>query len=92
MSQAITPEAILTEPVDSKYRLSPEQVHYFDTFGYIKLPGLFREDIDAIVAGFEDLFGNAQQPVWETQEALHGDQRRVIIPGFIEQAPRLRYL
>ncbi|MDZ7783049.1 MAG: phytanoyl-CoA dioxygenase family protein [Halioglobus sp.] len=29
------------------------------------------------------------QPVWETKEQLHGDQRRMIIPGFIEQSPRL---
>src|SRR6056297_323510 len=92
MSQVITPEAILTRPVDRKHLLSPEQVHYFDTFGYLKLPGLFLEDIDEIVAGFEDLFGNEDQPVWETQESLHGDERRVIIPGFIEQAPRLAHL
>ncbi|MEM9257393.1 MAG: phytanoyl-CoA dioxygenase family protein [Pseudomonadota bacterium] len=89
MSQAITPDQAAPGTVDSKYLLSEQQIHYFDTFGYLKLPGLFADDIDEIIAGFEDLFGNDEQPVWETQEALHGDERRVIIPGFIEQAPRL---
>lgn len=81
-----------TEPttaVDSKYLLSPQQIHFFETFGYLKLPGLMADEIDNIIGGFEDLFGNEDQPVWETREALHGDQKRVIIPGFIEQSPRL---
>lgn len=91
MSQAITPEQGQAA-VDSRFLLSPQQIHYFDTFGYLKIPGLFAEDIDRIIAGFEELFGNEEQPVWETKEALHGDQRRVIIPGFIEQAPGLKHL
>lgn len=76
-------------PVDSKYLLSPQQIHFFETFGFLKLPGLFADDIDDITRGFEELFGNEEQPVWETQEALHGDQRRLIIPGFIEQSEKL---
>ena len=75
--------------VDEKYLLSPQQVNFFNTFGFLKLPGLFADDIDNIVAGFEYLFGNDEQPVWETHEALHGDERRLIIPGFIEQSPKL---
>lgn len=73
----------------SSYCLSPAQIHFFDTFGYLKIPGLFKQDIASITAGFEELFGNEEQPVWETHESLHGDERRVIIPGFIEQSPRL---
>lgn len=89
MSQAITSHAGATPVVDSRFLLSPQQVHFFDTFGFLKIPGLFASDIQHIVEGFEDLFGNEDQPVWETQEALHGNQRRVIIPGFIEQSPKL---
>lgn len=89
MSQAMTSDQAITTPVDSKYLLSPQQIHFFETFGFLKLPGLFADDIDEIIGGFEDLFGNEDQPVWETKEALHGDERRVIIPGFIEQSPRL---
>jgi Phytanoyl-CoA dioxygenase (PhyH) len=87
MSQVVTSQA--SAPVASQYLLSPQQIHFFETFGFLKIPGLFAPDIDDIIGGFEDLFGNRDQPVWETKEALHGDERRVIIPGFIEQSPRL---
>jgi hypothetical protein len=89
MSQVMTSSPDNTALVDSRYLLSPQQVHFFETFGFLKLPGLFANDITEIIGGFEDLFGNKDQPVWETKEALHGDARRVIIPGFIEQSPRL---
>ena len=89
MSQAVTTDPGVTTTAASQYTLSPQQIHFFETFGFLKIPGLFANDIDEIVAGFEDLFGNKDQPVWETKEALHGDARRVIIPGFIEQSPRL---
>ncbi|GAB5445133.1 phytanoyl-CoA dioxygenase family protein [Gymnodinialimonas sp.] len=83
------PSPAAAGPIDGKHLLSPQQIHYFETFGYLKLPGLFRDDFSSIVDGFEHLFGNEEQPVWETREALHGDERRVIIPGFIEQSPLL---
>lgn len=89
MSQAMISQPGETAVVNSQYLLSPQQIHFFDTFGFLKIPGLFAKDIDEIIGGFEDLFGNKDQPVWETNEALHGDERRVIIPGFIEQSPRL---
>jgi hypothetical protein len=89
MSEAMTADTAI---VDSQYLLTPQQIHFFDTFGFLKLSGLFADDIDEIIGGFEDLFGNEDQPVWETKEALHGDEKRLIIPGFIEQSPRLAYL
>lgn len=87
MSQAL---ASTTAAVDSRYLLSPQQIHFFETFGFLKIPGLFADDIDEIVDAFEELFD--KQPVWETKEALHGDEKRLIIPGFIEQSPRLSRL
>lgn len=85
MSQALTSEA--GAAADERYMLSPQQIHFFETFGFVKLPGLFADDIDEIIAGFEETFDS--QPVWETNEALHGDEKRLIIPGFIEQSDRL---
>jgi hypothetical protein len=89
MSEAMTADTAI---VDSQYLLTPQQIHFFETFGFLKIPGLFADDINEIIAGFEDLFGNEDQPVWETAEALHGDEKRLIIPGFIEQSPRLAHL
>lgn len=76
-------------PVDTQHLLSPQQIHFFETFGYLKLPGLFADDIDEITRGFEDVFTRKDQPIWETSEALHGDEKRMIIPGFIEQSDTL---
>lgn len=89
MSQSISVEQEDHAPVDSQHLLSPQQIHFFETFGFLKIPGLFADDIDNIIRGFEDIFGNEDQPVWETHNPLHGEERRVIIPGFIEQSPRL---
>jgi hypothetical protein len=89
MSEALGSPLGDKDLVDSQYLLTPQQVHFFETFGFLKIPGLFSDDIDNIICGFEDLFGDKDQLVWETKEALHGDARRVIIPGFIEQSPRL---
>jgi hypothetical protein len=90
MSQALTTPAGEAAAVDSRYLLSPQQIHFFETFGFLKVPGLFADDIDEIIHAFEELFD--KQPVWETKEALHGDEKRLIIPGFIEQSPRLSLL
>jgi len=89
MSHVMTSQPGATAQVASEYLLTPQQIHFFETFGFLKISGLFAPDIDDIVGGFEDIFGDQNQPVWETKVALHGDARRVIIPGFIEQSPRL---
>ena len=78
-----------SEAAASQYLLSPQQIHFFETFGFLKISGLFTEDIDEIIRGFEELFNREDQPIWETSEALHGEEKRMIIPGFIEQSPTL---
>jgi ectoine hydroxylase-related dioxygenase (phytanoyl-CoA dioxygenase family) len=72
--------------------LTAQQVRYFETFGYLKLPGLFRGDIDEIVAGFEDVFAADGHPRMDYYHSLHGDQRRSIIPQFVTKNPRLAQL
>jgi hypothetical protein len=79
-----------TDVAADAHRLSAQQVAFFDAFGFVKLTGLFAEDVDRLVAGFEEIFTN--HPVWETTDSLHFDQRRVIIPGFIENSELLRGL
>jgi len=69
------------------FELSPQEIAYFQTFGFLRIPGLFAADIGRITDGFERIF--ADQPIWETHESLHLDQRRLIIPGFIEKDPEL---
>jgi hypothetical protein len=70
--------------------LTPQQLTYFDTFGFLHLPGVFRDDVDRLVDGFEEIF--AANPTMDTNEKLHFDQQRRIIPGFIEKSDKLRTL
>jgi hypothetical protein len=87
MSQAV---AETTADRGDAFRLSPQQVAYFNTFGFLKIPGLFAPDFDEIVAGFEEIF--AETPSIETHEFLHFDDERRIILKFIDQNPKLASL
>ena len=71
--------------------LETQQRNYFETFGFLKVPGLFREDIDEIIAGFEEVFVS-EHPRMETYVPLHGEQRRSIVMQFVEKSPRLSRL
>jgi hypothetical protein len=72
--------------------VSPQQKAYFDTFGFVVLPGLFADDAPRITAGFEEVFANEGNPRMETFEELHLEQRRVIIPQFVTRTPNLSWL
>lgn len=74
------------------FRLSPQQVSYFNTFGFLLLRGLFCDDIDRITAGFERVFADPDHEHWEMYGSLHGEQRRVIVAGFIDKDEELRRL
>ena len=70
--------------------LTIEQVNFFETFGFLKLPGVFADDIEEITAGFEKIFANHEN--WELTEDIHLNQPRRIILDILEQsedAPKL---
>jgi Phytanoyl-CoA dioxygenase (PhyH) len=71
--------------------LTSQQTNFFDTFGFIKLPGLFRKDIEELSVGFEEAIA-ADSARFETYEPLHGEKRRLIIPRFVDSNPRLAFL
>ena len=66
--------------------LTPAQLQFFDTFGYLSLPGLLADVIDEITTAFEQ--------VWEDRGGghhgqLHDEKQRSCIVPFIDQHPRL---
>ena len=69
--------------------LTEQQVRFFETFGYIGLPGLLADRIDEIIGEFEG--------VWESRGGGHagsphdGKRRSCIVP-FIDQSERLASL
>jgi Phytanoyl-CoA dioxygenase (PhyH) len=72
------------------HRLSQKQLAFFETFGFVRLPGLFAPDVDRLVDGFEEVFDGNES--WDTNEALHFNERRRIIPLFIDRTERLSWL
>jgi hypothetical protein len=72
--------------------LTQPQVAFFETFGYLRLPGLFADDVGPIIEGFEAVFAAEGHPRMEYYADLHGGERRVIIPAFITKNERLSQL
>jgi hypothetical protein len=76
------------EPV-ADLRLTAEQHRFFDTFGYLRLPGLIADRIDRVIAEFER--------VWAERGGGHGGRphdgkgRSCIFP-FIDQSEELSTL
>lgn len=67
-------------------QLAEQQVSFFQTFGFLKFPGLFAGDIDQITGAFEDIWagrggGHAGKP--------HDGKARSAIVPFIDQHERL---
>ena len=62
-------------------RLNQQQLNFFDTFGYLALPGLMADCIDEIIDDFEQ--------VWAERGGGHDGQRRSCIVPFIDQHERL---
>lgn len=81
------------EPLDVTVpsALTPQQRNYFETFGFLVLPGLLLDDIDRICEGFDDVF--ASRPVSEYRHALHfHDLRELVCPAFIDSSEKLSWL
>jgi ectoine hydroxylase-related dioxygenase (phytanoyl-CoA dioxygenase family) len=87
VTQQGTSDAVLPPPEERGGTLSPGQIRYFETFGFLVLPGLFAADVDRLVTGFEEVFANHQR--WETHERLHFNETRMIIPSFVKKSPLL---
>ena len=62
-------------------KLSPQQLQFFGTFGYLHFPGLMKEEVGWIIEEFEAIFAASGQE-------HDGTQRSCIVP-FIDQRERL---
>jgi hypothetical protein len=88
---------------DAEYQLTDQQVRYFETFGFLRIPGLFADEIGEITAGFDDVFGTKAlleylglveepTPWFETAFDLHFGRRRITVPSITDYSERLRFL
>lgn len=71
------------------FALRPEQVRFFDAFGFLKLPGLFREEIGHITECFEALMERRAADVTDFIHDAHYDNPRKLLFNFIDSDPYL---
>jgi hypothetical protein len=90
----------LHEPsaVAGAFNLSRQQVAFFHTFGFLKLPGLFKDEIAGITEGFDEVFANnepdlvlSDDPLQET-DTVFENRRRMIMYRIIHRSDKLRWL
>jgi hypothetical protein len=81
------------------FQLTAQQVAFYQTFGFLHLPGLFEAEIDLISEGFDDVFGREQPHSLDPSNEYHharddryADELRSIIPSFIDKSEKLEWL
>jgi hypothetical protein len=75
----------------TEHALTPQQLAFFETFGFLRLPGLFAPEIDQISEAFDEVFASDAVRV-ETNAVIHFKQPRVIIPQFVDLSDGLRWI
>lgn len=62
----------------SNHKLTEQQIAYFNTFGFLKFPGLLKDRIDEIIREFEAIF--AKRGGGHAGKPHEGKQRSCIVP------------
>ena len=62
-------------------QITDKQVRFFENFGYLKLPGAFRDDIDWIISEFGQVFAD--------HGVVHDGTKRSCVVPFIDQREKL---
>jgi ectoine hydroxylase-related dioxygenase (phytanoyl-CoA dioxygenase family) len=72
--------------------ITQRQATFLETFGYLRIPGVFRDEIAEITDAFEAVFADPGNYRMDMNEPLHRNDRRVIIPAFVDKHPTLARL
>ena len=70
-------------------QLTEQQLRYFETFGFLKFPGLFADDINSISDAFEQLWADI---VAKDSGRAHDHKRRAAFSPFADQSEYLSNL
>ncbi len=69
------------------FQLSQHQINFFETFGYLKLPGLFKEDVAKLEALFEAAFALRTAEIIDWRPQAPRFKNRTTMLQFIERDP-----
>ena len=84
----------------TEFALTDQQIRFYESFGFLKIPGLFAHDIERIEAAFEAVFAAEDTPFYlpsenefhDTDDDAYAETLRQIIPGFLDKSPELSWL
>jgi len=87
-------------PPVAEFALSDQQITFFNTFGFLKIPGLFRDDFSRLERGFEQAFGSEDEPTvldprnpyHESRDPAYANLVRSMVPYFLERSDDLVWL
>lgn len=74
------------------FKLTRQQKNFFDTFGYLVLPGLLQDSIGDISAAFEKLYQKDDREIIDWRHEAHYMKSRRVLLQFIERQPELAAL
>jgi ectoine hydroxylase-related dioxygenase (phytanoyl-CoA dioxygenase family) len=75
------------------FKLSDEQINFFNLFGYLVLPGLFTADeMAAITREYERTFAEGGKDIIEWKHQAHHGYKRIVLPQFIDRSAILSAL
>lgn len=72
--------------------LSSQQLAYFRTFGFLRVPGLFAEDHAEIESAFEEVWARDIDDAISIEDPVHGNRPRRMLPAFTDRHPVLAAL
>jgi hypothetical protein len=89
----MTNSSIVTEGLTpNNFCLTKHQMNFFDTFGYLKLPGLLADQIADISQQFDSLLSRNEPEIIDWKHEAHYMQSRKILLQFVERLPELTRL
>lgn len=80
-----------TDP-DRTSAISDQQRTFFAAYGYLRLPGWFTSEIDALSSAFDEVFASPDTPRFEANIVGHRFEPWAVIAEFAERHPRLEAL
>lgn len=70
-------------------QLSDQQVCFFHTFGYLHLPGWFRDDMARITQAFDQAFAEHAEQSATWVNSAHYNKKRFVLPNLPDRDPYL---